>query len=177
MTQFKTLALPLLAMISAVFSTQISSAQSVGSFSVVSNCRPVTQLATPFFAGLSQIQSIKSVKVELDQAGAKMSMNVDIFEKGYGATPDRVVNKTESFSFGSMKTGSMVEWTADAANSIEIHYVITHHTEVHVVTAGPVPPGTYKSEIDLVLISSYPTGRATTGVLHLPLTCDETYRY
>lgn len=155
----------------------VASAQSASQFLVVSVCRPVAQLSKPFYAGLAQVQTINSVEVKMSQSSASMSINVDVFEEGYGATPNRVVNKTETYSLSRSKTGSMLEWEPDSSNEIEIPYVITHHTETHVLTAGPIPPGTYKADIDLVLISSYPTGRPTTGVLHLPLTCDSTFKY
>lgn len=154
-----------------------ASAQTARGLAVDSVCRPAQQLASPFFAGQAQIDKIQSVEIKMNASGAELSLNVEVFERGYGATPSKSVLKSEKYSMARPRTGAMLEWTPSAANEIEIPVVLTHHIEVDVETAGPIPAGTHRSTIDLVLVSSYPTGRLTTGVLHLPLVCQETYTY
>ena len=144
---------------------------------VHSQCKPVVQLTQPFLAGQAAVQAINTLEIDMDRSGAKMKLNVDLLEAGYGATPSRVVNVTESFSMASVKTGMMIDWAKDPSNQIDFQYIITQQNELHVTTAGPIPPGTYKADFDLVLISSYPDGRMATGVLKLAMTCDETYVY
>lgn len=152
-------------------------AQAFSQTAVHSKCVPVTQLTQPFLAGQSTVQAINSLEIDMDRTGAMMKLNVDLFEAGYGATPSKVVNVTENFSMAAVKTGMMIDWAPDSANQVDFQYVITQQNELHVTTAGPIPPGTYKADFDLVLISSYPDGRMATGVLKLAMTCDETYVY
>ncbi|MBK7890930.1 MAG: hypothetical protein IPJ84_08815 [Bdellovibrionales bacterium] len=151
--------------------------QAFSQVAVHSKCKPVSQLTQPFLAGQATVQAINSLEIDMDRTGAKMKLNVDLFEAGYGATPSKVVNVTENFSMAAVKTGMMIDWAKDPANQVDFQYIITQQNELHVTTAGPVPPGTYKADFDLVLISSYPDGRMATGVLKLAMTCDETYVY
>jgi hypothetical protein len=151
--------------------------QAFSQVAVHSKCKPVSQLTQSFLAGQATVQAINSLEIDMDRTGAKMKLNVDLFEAGYGATPSKVVNVTESFSMAALKTGMMIDWAKDPANQVDFQYIITQQNELHVTTAGPVPPGTYKADFDLVLISSYPDGRMATGVLKLAMTCDETYVY
>jgi hypothetical protein len=167
----------LAAFVTLVHAIPSAHAQSARDLSVRSICRPVQQLAAPFFAGLSQIDKIHSVEFKMDASRVELVLNVEVFEKGYGATPSRSVLKTEVYQMAKPRTGAMIEWSPMTGNEIEIPVVLSHHIEVDVQTAGPIPPGTHRSTIDLVLVSSYPTGRLTTGVLHMPLTCQETYTY
>lgn len=151
--------------------------QAFSQTAVHSKCKPVAQLTQPFLAGQATVQAINSLEIDMDRTGAKMKINVDLFESGYGATPSKVVNVTENFSMAAVKTGMMIDWAKDSGNQVDFQYIITQQNELHVTTAGPIPPGTYKADFDLVLISSYPDGRMATGVLKLAMTCDETYVY
>lgn len=151
--------------------------QAFSQTAVHSKCVPVTQLTQPFLAGQATVQKINTLEIDMDRTGAKMKLNIDLFEAGYGATPSKVVNVTENFSMAAIKTGMMIDWAKDPANQVDFQYIVTQQNELHVTTAGPIPPGTYKADFDLVLISSYPDGRMATGVLKLAMTCDETYVY
>lgn len=166
-------------MIRAAFLSMVFlfSSQAFSQTAVHSKCKPVAQLTQPFLAGQATVQAINSLEIDMDRTGATMKLNIDLFEAGYGATPSKVVNVTENFSMAAIKTGMMIEWAKDPANQVDFQYIITQQNELHVTTAGPIPPGTYKADFDLVLISSYPDGRMATGVLKFPMTCDETYVY
>lgn len=157
--------------------TSTAFSQSARDLKVESVCTPVHQLSTPFYAGLSQIEKVRQVTFKMDQSGMQMTLTAELFKKGYAAVPNQIVDVTETYALADAKTGTMLEWRAAQTNEIPFAYVITNHTEVHVETAGPIPPGTHKSSIDLVLISNYPTGRITTGLIKVELTCDETYTY
>ncbi|MBK9323809.1 MAG: hypothetical protein IPM97_12845 [Bdellovibrionaceae bacterium] len=147
------------------------------------NCKPVPGVDQNLKVGLAELKSIKTVTGKIDHLGFEVSMQAEVLtatdlmnQRGNAPVKPKVL--TEKFNMGEPRSGTMLDLIPQDQNELDLQYAILHLIDIDVVTAGPIPEGTFNGTADLVLIGSYPSnGHPGTSVLKVPLECKVTVKY
>lgn len=144
-------------------------------------CAPIGNSSLDAAMG-NEIRAVKSL--EISEVTAAGDFTVQLSVKGVlgidvanHITAEK--EHTEIYTVKERKDGSMFELKGDQKNSYDFTSVFIEFGSPQVVTAGPIPPGTYKQIISLAFIDSnlYYKNMSPMKVKKIVFDCKSTYTW
>ncbi len=144
------------------------------------DCKPIA--ASSLQVGLNEVKEITSFKLSQSSSELKAEMSLRVITAedlmNHRGGPLKETLMTESYSLKEAKSGTVLELSPDNANSLSFDSFLVQFRSIDVVTAGPIPEGTFGGEVNLILVSSYPENyNPQISALKVPAKCQVTIKY
>jgi hypothetical protein len=128
-----------------------------------------------------EIQKINSLIIKMDQSSTpRIELNLSAIRMIDAANNDnRAKNFNELYSVKEMKSGTMFELKGHEQNTFNLDAVFLEYGNLDVLTAGPIPEGTYNQTISLAVIDSniFYTNPSPMTVKKFVFECKTSFKY
>lgn len=128
-----------------------------------------------------EIQRINSLTIKMDQKNLpQIELNLSAVRMIDAANNDnRAKNFKELYSVKEMKSGTMFELKGHEQNTFNLDAVFLEYGNLDVLTAGPIPEGTYNQTISLAVIDSniFYTNPSPMTVKKFVFECKTSFKY